>query len=273
MSKFYILGFIFIFSCAHDRRSSYRPYKKEEGFREKVEEGLRIVNFVANSNTKVEETMVFAKFRAIEICLGEKKKFALLLDVVDKTEKKNILRSSADTYYPSYYYGMSPYYSRYSNFGLYGGFGSSNSKTWSETIVYPQVDVLYQCADQAWGPEMIFRDVTADEMKILVKDLKGGLQVEKVLDHSPNTRTFESADVLIRANGKRIQKNFELLRLFNEPEWKKNLNVEIYREGQRLARVMKRHEISESVLTSQTEVIRAACQYEEIKTREVCSKL
>lgn len=267
MIKFYVMSFIFLFSCAHNERTPYQVYKKHQGYREKVEDGLRIVNFMSNSYTKIEDTMIFAKFRAIELCLGENKKFALILDVVDKTEKKDILRSRGDTYYPSYYYGMSPYYSRYSSFGLYGGFGTTNTETWKETIVTPQIDVLYQCADTAKGPEVIFRDVSAEEMKILVKDLKGGLQVEKILDHSPNKNIVEFGDVLIKANDQRIQKNFEVLKLFNE---NKKLKVDIYREGQRKILTLKSHDISASVLKSQEEIIKAACQYKEIKEKEIC---
>lgn len=270
MSKFYILSFIFIFSCAHNDRTPYQPFKKHQGYREKVEEGLRIVNFMSNSYTKIEDTMIFAKFRAIELCRSENKKFALILDVVDKTQKKDILRSRGDTFYPSYYYGMSPYYSRYSNFGLYGGFGTTNTETWSETIVTPAMDVLYQCLDKAYGPEVIFRDVSADEMKILVKDLKGGLQIEKILDHSPNAKIVEYGDVLIKANGVRIQKNFEILKLFNDPQWNKTLKVDVYREGRRKDLVLKSQDISESVLKSQKEIIQAACEYKEIKGKEVC---
>ena len=263
---------LFILSCSHDTRSPYQSYKKHEGYREKNEEGERIINFRGNSYTKTEEAQLFASFRAIEICLGEGKKMAHIMDVVDKTQHKEIIRSSGNTYYPSYYYGMSPYYSRYSSFGFSTAIGNTNTSSWKETITLPEIEVVYDCVDQAWGPEIILKDVSAEQMKLLVKDLKGGLQIEKILESSPNKKQLEAGDIILKGNGVRLERNLQIQKFFNTQPFKRNMKLTLLREGEKKTSTMSSKDISNSIISSQNEVIKKACELEEMKKIPLCVK-
>jgi hypothetical protein len=165
---------------------------------------------------------------------------------------------------------MSPFYHRYSGFGFGAGINTFQSNSWNETYVYPEIDVLYECANVAYEPEVIFREVPAEEMKHLVQDLKGAIQVEKILDGSPNKKVLEYGDIILRGDGERIQKIHQLLRLIS-PE-KKEANLEIIRDGKRVRVALKGMNVTESVAKSQNEVIREACEKKDLKERVLCKK-
>lgn len=270
MRAFMILILCFFVGCSHHTRSKYASYKKHEGYQEKTENGSRMVNFEGNSYTKVKDAELFANFRAVEICLSEGKKLAHILDMVDRTKKQEIIRSSGGTY-PSYYYGMSPYYGRYSNFGMFGTFGTGSHSMWKEIIVTPDLGVVFECSDQVWGPELLLKEISPEQMKLLVKDLKGGLQIEAVLEKSPNSKSFELGDILLKGDGLRLQKNLDVFRIFNSIPNKKSMKVDLLREGVRMSLIMKSTDISREILESQNKIIQLACGYEEIKTNQLCN--
>lgn len=221
-----------------------------------------MVNFRGNAHTKKKTAELFAKFRAIENCRDQGKKVANILHIRDQSQSKNVLRSSG---YPSYYYGMSPFYSRgYSGIGV----GIGTSSTWEETYTYPEFDVVFVCTDKAMGPELVIRQVSAEEMKLLVKDLRGALQVEKVLENSTNTQAIEIGDVILRAEGKRIEKIPQLLSLFT-PEHS-SVKVELMREGVKKSAVLRSVDVTELIEGSQKSIIEDACKEKEIKERKIC---
>lgn len=266
----YLFLIILVISCASKERTKYQPYsKKEGGYRDKVlEENLRVVNFSANSYTKKSMAERFAKFRAIETCMKEGAKVTHFLDTLDKTESREVTRSSTSGY-PSYYYGMSPFYGRYSGFGYGFGYSSYDTNTWSETIRYPELEVIYECTSKVYEPKVDFREVSAEEMKHLVKDLQGALQVMKILKDSPN-QTLRKGDIVLRGNGERIQKIYQLLGLFRNDK-AHSIRLEIMRDGNMKTGVLlKGVDVTESILEEQNAVIKAACKHKEIKKNALC---
>jgi hypothetical protein len=250
-------------SCASPTK--YQKYKKQRGYQDRVvDKDLRAASFRGNEHTKKDEAELMAKFRATEICHEEGKNLTHILDVMDQSESKEYMRTSG--FGPSYYYGMSPYYGRYySGFGV--GMNNVNYQTWKETYIYPNFEVFFECVNEVKGPDVFFRQVSSEEMKLLVRDLKGGLQVEKILDHSPNKKILSVGDVVLRANGDRVQ---TLLDIFHEAKKNPEVKLDILRDGEKRSVVLKCADISGIVKETQEDIIHSACQRNEIKDRPIC---
>lgn len=259
-----------LMSCS-TKPTKYQAYKKKKGggYQEQLlGENLWLVSFKGNEKSKVSTSTSYAKFRAIEICRKENMKFAHILDSLDKTKRKTVTRTSS-TGFPSYYYGMSPFYNRYSGFGYGFGFSSTNSSSWDETLKYPRIDVFFECANEVYGPEINLREVMGEEMKHLVKDLKGGLQVESIPAGSPNEGKIQVGDIIIRGQGKRIELAYLLSAMFGKARDHK-IKVDVLRNGAIKSTVMKGVSITPAVDKEQKEVIKKVCKHEEVKKNELC---
>lgn len=223
-----------------------------------------MTKFEANSRTKKSYAELFARYHSLEECKKSGKQFSHILAVIDKSSTKKVIRSDSDAFGPSYYYGMgmSPFYSRYSGFGFSTGINMVNSRAWEETLVYPEVEVIYHCADKIYEPEISMRDVPPDEMKHLVKDLKGGVQIEKILTDSPN-KALKEEDIIIKAEGKRIMKGHQLLAFFKDkPD---PVQVEVLREGERKTINVSADEVTDQVGKNLAELKKKACEFEDVK--------
>lgn len=263
---------VLLVGCASERTKYAKYSKKNGGYQDKtVENNLRVVSFKANSYTPVKLAIKFAKFRAIEICQKEEYKVAHLLDTFDKTQSKTVTRTSSSGY-PSYYYGMSPFYSRYSGFGYGFGFSTMNSSSWNETVQYPDIEVIFQCTNEVWEPEVKFREVPPDEMKHLVKDLKGGLQVESVPETSVSKKNVKVGDVIIEGNGERIQQTYQLLTLFINSK-DHTINVEVLRDGNlKQGLILKGTKGTDKLLKAQKDIVKSTCKNKELAENKLCQK-
>ncbi len=274
MRSFIILSLVILASCSSAKRTQYQKYDdKVGGYSDSIlEDSIHVSRFEANSLTKRSYAEMFARYHSLEECRREGKPYSHILAVIDKSSKKKITRSNSDYWGPSYYYGMgmSPFYSRYSGFGFSTGINMVNSKAWEETLVYPEVEVVYHCAEKVYEPEIAMRDIPADEMKHLVKDLRGAVQVEKILPGSPN-RNLQEEDIIIKANGKRIMKGHQLLALFKDgPD---PVKVELLREGERKTVSVRADDVTKNVSENLTELKNRACDFKDVKnTSPLCKE-
>lgn len=271
-SRLLLLLFI-IASCA-TKPTPYQKEVKKEGYQDKSFEDLKVATFRANSQSNRENAQMYAQFRAIENCRETEDKHANVIDIFDKTIEKEYTRSTGSGWSPTYYGGYYPYYSRYSSFGLGVGFSTMNSESWNEKLSYPVIEVYYTCSDAVWRPQLIFKEISAEQMKHLVKDIKGAIQVENIPADSPNKNNIELGDIILKANGKRIEKVFELIRLFNKenPE----VSVLLLREGEKVVARLKSKDITDQVKSNEDEIIKQVCKkkdkdhQKELKTRKLC---
>jgi hypothetical protein len=267
----FLLFLILITGCASQERTKYAAFnEKVGGYRERtLDDGLQLVSFKANSHTKKNLVRTFAEFRAIEICHSAQRRLAHLLDSFDLTESKTVTRTSSAGY-PAYYYGMSPFWNRYSGFGYGIGWNTQSGSSWNETIHYPEIEVIFECSDQVFDPQLRLREVSAEEMKHLVKDLRGGLQIEKIPSASPNAQKFRTGDILLRADGERLQDLYQLLALFQK-EPTRSIRMEVLRDGKLLAGLkLVGVDVTSEKLQLQNEIIQRACKEEEIKKKKLC---
>lgn len=265
-----VLSFLILLtfvSCSSSRTQYQKFEKKEGGYRDTVlSDGIHATSFEANSLTKRTYANLFARFRSLEECRHEGKSYSHILGIIDRSSVKKVMRSDGDYWGPSYYggVGMSPFYSRYSGFGFSTGINFINSRSWEETLVYPDVEVIYHCTEKVYEPEVVMRDVPPDEMKHLVKDLKGGVQVEKILPGSPN-RELKEEDIIIRAQGKRVVRGYEVLALFKDGP--RPVSVEVLREGEKKSLTLHAGDVTEVVEKNLSVMKGKACRFEDVKKK------
>jgi hypothetical protein len=273
-----ILLLIFVASCSTTKPTPYQKEKHKEGYRDETLEELKVSRFKANSYTEKIKAERFAEFRAIEVCKESENKFANIMDISDKTVEKEITRTTGTSWGPSYGYGMGgygyPYYSGYSGVGFGVGMSTVSGSSWNEKLVYPIIEVYYNCQEKIYRPEIMMKEISAEQMKLLVKDLKGALQVEKIPETSPNLKNIELGDLILKANGKRIEKIYELIHLFND----KNsvVTVSLLREGKPVMTKLSSTDVTEKVDQTEKEIIRRVCKEKKneeqklLKTTKLC---
>lgn len=261
--------FLTLAACA-TKPTPYQKEKSNEGYSDTSREQLRIATFKANSVTKPEKAQNYAEFRAIKMCLESAHKHANIIDINDRSVKKDVVRTSGSGWGPSYGFGMYPYYSRYSSFGVGVNYSSIQTDSYSETLLYPVMEVYYTCSDKIVRPEILMKEISAEQMKLLVKDLKGALQVEQVADQSPNTQVIETGDIILKANGKRIEKVYELIRLFQDENSK--VVVNFMREGEKKTATLKAVDITESALAAEKQIISKVCKLKKDSKQETLKK-
>lgn len=261
---------VFVMSCASNKPTPYQKEKKKFGFSDDTFAELKVATFRANSHTKKSKAQNYAEFRAIENCLQEENKHANIMDIFDKTIQKEIMRTSGSGWGPTYGFGMWPYYSRYSHFGMGMGFNTMSSNSWNETLTYPIIQVYYNCAEKILRPGLMLKEISPENMKILVKDLKGALQIEKINENSPNAGNISEGDIILKANGKRIEKVYDLIRLFSESQTE--VTVNIMREGEKIVTKLKGSDITDEVIKAEKEIINRVCKDKKKKPQKTLQK-
>jgi hypothetical protein len=273
MLKLFLM-FLFISGCS-SHPTPYQKEKKREGFSDAGVDDIRIAIFRANSHTKPSKAQKYAEFRAIEYCRETEHKHANIMDVSDKTVLKKVTKTSGGSWGPTYAFGMYPYYSRYSSFGLGIGYNSLESESWSETLSLPVIEVFYRCSDQMIRPELILKEISDEQMKFLVKDLKGGLQVEEMTKGSPNLALIEKGDIILKANGQRIEKVYDLIKLFEALD--SVVEIQLLREGERKRITLKGKDVTQDALSAEEAIIKYVCRdkqkkyQKDLKKRKLCT--
>ena len=107
-------------------------------------------------------------------------------------------------------------------------------------------------------------------MKHLIKDLRGGLQIEKFAKDSLNTKDLKVGDILIRANDIRVEHIYQILSLFHT-NLDHKLKVDILRDGNIKTGIMLlANDVSAKILETQKKIIKSACKYQELKNKALC---
>jgi PDZ domain len=269
-----ILALLIVVSCSSTKPTTYHAERKKEGYNDSSMNEMKIASFKANTYTKKSDAQKYAEFRAIEICSTRENKHANIIDIFDKTVEKDITRTSGTSWGPNYGFGMYPYYSRYSSFGIGVGMNTVSGTSWNEKLVYPIIEIYYNCRDRIFRPQILMKEISDEQMKLLVKDLKGALQVEKLVEKSPNEGKVEMGDIILKANGKRIEKVHELIQLFDQ----KNdvVTLSILRDGKAITTKITAIDVTDEVIKTEDSIVKSVCdqkdKQEKLKKREICKK-
>jgi hypothetical protein len=254
----HFLSLIFLFSCSSSKPTPFKKEEKKEGYRDETYEELKIARFKANRFTKKEQARLYAEFRAIENCHMTENKHANMLDIFDKSIEQIVTKTSGSNWGPSYGFGSYPYYSRYPGYGVGIDVIASSGTIWNEKVAYPIMEVYYNCRDFIFRPKILFKEISPEQMDILVKDFMGGMQVEKVCETSPNFKKVQKGDVILKANGKRIEKVYELVRLFETKD--SVVILSILREGRPLRIKISAIDVTSDAVKTESEIITKVCK-------------
>lgn len=265
----FIMMSVVVASCSTSP-SKYAPFKDKQGYSDKfIDPNLKMASFQGNSNTDKDRAELYAKFRAIEICTENNRKYTHILRVRDKTFSKEI--SQVSTASPSYYYGMSPYYSR-AGVGMGVAYMPVSTMTSNETYTYPSFEVYFECVDKALDARISLQDLSYSQVSNFMKDVMGAPQVDDVLSDSPNTGLLKKGDIIVTANGERVGNTVDLFKA-SRKSMNKPLQVEFYRDGVRRTAKVRFSDVSALVAESQAEIIKKACKIDGIKgVSPLCKK-
>jgi hypothetical protein len=251
----------------------YQTKQDQQGYSDKIiDSNLRVAEFQGNAETKKETAELYAKFRAIELCQEMKQPTTHIMLVKDKTYSKEITQTS--TTGPSYYYGASPYYGRYGGYGpAYGmSYGGASTVSSNETYTYPLFEVYFECTETPKDGRISLVNLSGSQVEAIVKDLKGAVQVDEVLPDSPNAGKLKKLDIIISANGERVTNVLDVYKATRKVN-QQNMKIEFYREGVKKQTVVSFLDVKELVGQAQKEIIKAACNVENIKeTNSNCKK-
>lgn len=253
-----ILPLLFLFGACSTVVTPYQAEKKSEGYSDSKLKEFDTAIFRANSSTKKDITRTYAEFRAVERCRSEKK-HADMLDLMDKSVSKEVRKSSSSSFGPSGF-GMYPHYSRYSTIGFGVGYNTIDTDSWNETYLYPVMEVIYTCESKVFRPGLVFRELTADQMRDLVKDVRGGLQIEEISPAGGNSKILEHGDIIIKAENQRIEHVYQLLGFFKENHQK--VNVELFRDGKRMKLKVQSKDVTDDIIKRENEIISTVCSSE-----------
>lgn len=260
-----IMTLILLAGCGSDP-ATYKASNGKTGYSDKmVDPNLKVASFQGNSSTKKEKAQLYAKFHAIEMCKEMNRKLTHILAVQDKTFQKEITQTTST---PTYYYGVAPYYGRYGAYGagvsMYGAYGPVDTHTSTEVKNIPQFDVYFECVDDAIDARMSYKTLSSADLKNLVKDLKGGVQVDEVLPDSPNKDILQIGDIILKANGTRVATTIELYQAHRNSNAKK-FTIEYLHEGKTKTADVKFLNVTDMVANSQAEIIKEACKSDDVK--------
>lgn len=169
---------------------------------------------------------------------------------------------------PSYFSG----YSYGSNFGgnIYGGNSFGNTTAWNETYKYPTFDTYFTCKNEVFIAGVDLKNISGDDIKEFTKDKLGGLQIIKVHETSPNQDIFQTGDIILKINEKRVLEVTELGKLIDGYSNKDAIPASIIREGKIQKLKFKAVNVTDSIEQNNIQVIKSICPIPEVKSRPIC---
>ncbi len=261
-----------LLSCA--TRTKYEPHGNSGGYSETtLDSGVNVARFSGNAHTTPGDAKIFSQFRAVELCEQQGSKVTRILKVEDKSQSKDVQKSETSTHQrPSTIDGSSNSIGGYTSYSgtVTGGSATSNTTSWIETLNFPIYDAYFSCANQVYLTGIVPKDLSADEMKSLVKDLLGAIQVQSFGEQSPNKGVLRVGDIIYKLNKERVTTVDQFSAEVNSSKEKLNLKASIFRDGQPLVVKIKATDSTDTFLKFSEQLKAAACTVSEVKTRPIC---
>lgn len=266
-----LLPLLLLAAAACSSPTGYIEKKSEDssGFSDSVVTGdLRLASFKGNSDTEKKNAELFAKFRSIEVCQELNKKYSHILVVRDRTFTKEVTQTTSS---PAYYYGVSPYYGTGSYWGAIPVAGATQTTTDAETI--PSFDVYFECTDKPFDARIALKNLSQSQVQDYAKDAMGAVQVDNVLEDSPNLKKLQKGDIILRFDDQRVGKVEDAYQA-SRRSGQKSANVEFVRDGKRKTTTVTYKDVTSLVEEAQTSLIKSACKVDSVKSdSEVCKSL
>lgn len=251
----------FISGCAMPTK--YMSDQGEGGYSEaKINKLLYLTRFKGNSRTSKQDALDYSIFRAVEICRDNKIKLARLFFIFDFTKEEKVFHTWTSTFQsPSFVSSI------LSDFGgnvivqssVTQGSGYSITNSWSDIITTPQFHTIFACAENQITIDLDLVAVSKDEMKILVKDLLGGMQIHSLAGSSPLNKYFKYGDIITKVNDQRVQ-DPAMFSYAIETTVEHNIKINFYRDGKEQVVSVQKIDVSDDALKTQGALIRKVCE-------------
>ena len=193
--------------------------------------GERVANFYGAKNTSLDTAADFSKFRAIELCRSEGKKFADF-HYVDTPAPVSVTRMSIDKY---------------------GG------SAWTGKRSFPIFHTYYTCLDQVALPMVVIRELSMEDMKVLVKDLAGAIKIEFVPPTTINAGVLLAGDIILKVGGTRVETERGYAMAFSKLSGQTTADLLIVREEKRINVKVKLQDVTAARIEDQSNLVDRVC--------------
>jgi S1-C subfamily serine protease len=112
--------------------------------------------------------------------------------------------------------------------------------------------------------------VSAEDLKSLVKDLMGGVQVTGFISMSPNKDVLRVGDIITTIDGQRVQSLSAITIAIDSAKDKDHISLRIIRDGASQTVQVKALDVSNEAEGQSQQFITQACTVPEIKQRPIC---
>jgi hypothetical protein len=260
--------FFLLMLAACSTPTGYVAGKNEDakGFKDSVvSQELRMATFQGNEKTEKTVAELYAKFRSIEVCQELGKKFSHILLVKDRTHTEEVTET-ASVAAPSYYYGVSPYYGAMTPIPY-----TTPTQTISKSRTYPAFDVYFECVDKPFDARISFQNLSHSQVKDIVKDMMGAVQIDEVLSESPNLHKLQKGDIIYKVDGQRVGKILDVYEV-SRRNAQAPVKVDFFREGQKRKTTVTYKDVTDLVKKAQEEIIKSACNIGDIESKSSLCK-
>lgn len=268
-----ILGCAVLAGCAS--RSKYEPYGSSGGYSEAaIDKRIMVARFSGNAYTVASDANIFSQFRAVEVCEEKGFRVTRFFGTQNKTVSKDIQRSHSETSAsPQQINGTGYSYGNNVNINgtISGGNSTTNSSAWTQTLKFPTFDTYFTCTNEAYLTKFLGKPVSAEQMKPLVKDLMGAVQVQEIMDGSPNKGVLHVGDIVYKINDERIASVPQLSAIVDSASDKNKIQADIFRDGNAMKVLLQAEDGTQNFAKASEDLKTRACQVPEVKKRPVCS--
>lgn len=227
-------------------RSSYGGYIDEESDKQ-----VLFSTFAGNAYTKKNTAEWFASFRAVEVCFEKGLAATRIFAVVDLSAEEVIRRSSTSISENSF-----------------GAWGSTH--TWNDTYTYPTFSAVYLCTNKIHEIPIKVKTISPEDMKTLVKDLLGAVQVTLVKESDAEKSQFEEGDIIYKIGNRRIQNVIDFFRQVNKLPDHSSISISVFREGKETQIKAAAKDVTAYYAGLSNDILDIACAAREMKGNELC---
>lgn len=243
---------------------TYGPSLFSEGYTDNTQtlnhQNLYSTIYESNGRLNDQGVQQLARFRAIEKCKSLKFEYAQIFKSEDRGSSNMILRSSTSTQQFPTSYVRGP-----NGTSVWGGNSLTSTSTWNETVHRPAALVYYFCTNQSQALRSQFRPLSGQDLKPLVKDLLGGLQVWRAEDSG-----LKRGDVILGVgDSKRIVDEAELYS-YLLGENKNSVTFDVLRDGAIRRIHLDLSDIKHDKRQEQNEFAKSTCSAFSIENSILC---
>lgn len=254
----------------------------------KVSNDLMITRFGGNAYTSPQTAVMFSQFRAIEICKESGFKVARILTTTNQSKSRTVQRSSSNTTNsPTYVSGNASSNTNYNDYGngmgqatrntnlngtVYGGNQNTQQTSWNETYRFPIFDTTFKCANQVYMTKIKVKNISVDDMRPLVKDLMGAVQLIEFMEASPNREVLAIGDIITKVDSVRIRDMSQFTAAIEGSKDKGNITLSIFRDGNLMTVHATATDATQVIESLNETTVNSACSEPDLRKRSICSE-